>query len=350
LLVEKNASSVATEPQAPPPQTAMLQLLFGKHITYSVSAIARLGVADQMGALPIRVDQLAVRVGAHAGSLYRVMRTLACVGVFEELPEKRFSLTDVGKLLKTDAPGSLRYFAIQLGDQWSTRPWEHFTDTVRTGEDAVNKAFGKNVFELLADEPEQWEVFNRSMTNLSAAMVEPIVAAYDFSSIDRLADVGGGHGMLLSSILKRYPQMHGVVYDLPEVVSGAIEKPHFAGCHDRVEIEAGNFFERVPTGCDAYIMKFILHDWSDDHCRKILSLMRRELPEHGRVLICEQVVADGPAPVPAKFTDIEMLALTVGGKERTAAEFGELFSSAGFKLTRVIETQSPVCVLEARVA
>ena len=155
--------------------------------------------------------------------------------------------------------------------------------------------------------------------------------------------------MLLGSILKRYPQMQGVVYDLPEVVSGAIGKPHLAGSEDRVKIEAGSFFERVPSGCDAYIMKFILHDWSDDHCRQILRLMRQELPQHGRVLICEQVVADGSAPVPAKFIDIEMLALTVGGKERTAAEFGELFSSAGFRLTQVIQTESPVCVTRGAI-
>ena len=174
MLLEKNDSAVATQPQSQPPQAAMLQLLFGKHITYSLSAVARLGVADQMGILPIRVDQLATRVGAHAPSLYRVMRTLASVGVFEEVFEKRFVLTPVGELLKTDAPGSFRYFAIQLGDEWSTRPWEHFTDTVRTGEDGVTKAYGKNAFELLAEKPEEAEVFNRSMTGLSAAMVEPI--------------------------------------------------------------------------------------------------------------------------------------------------------------------------------
>ncbi|MGI8959757.1 MAG: methyltransferase [Bryobacteraceae bacterium] len=348
--MEKKTPVLAREPESPPPSAALLQLLFGKHITYSLSAIARLGVADHMSEAPVQVDELAMKTGAHSPSLYRVMRMLAGVGVFEEAPQKRFSLTPVGQLLKTDAPGSLRYFAIQLGDRWSTRAWEHFTDTVRTGEDGVTKAFGKNVFELFAEEPEQAEIFNRSMTSLSAAMLEPIVNAYDFSSINRLADVGGGRGMLLASVLTRYPQMRGVLYDLPEVISGAIREPHFSTCEERVELEAGNFFDRVPSGCDAYMMKFILHDWSDDHCRTILNLIRRELPQNGRVLVCEQVVTDSPKPTPAKFADIEMLAFTIGGKERTAAEFSDLFASAGLRLLQVIQTESPVCVLEARSA
>ncbi|MGI9069982.1 MAG: methyltransferase [Bryobacteraceae bacterium] len=350
MLLEKESPTLATEPESPPASAALLQLLFGKHITYSLSAIARLGIADHMSEAPVQVDELAMKTGAHSPSLYRVMRMLASLGVFEEMPEKRFSLTAVGQLLKTDAPGSLRYFAIQLGDRWATRAWGYFTDTVRTGEDGVTKAFEKNVFELFAEEPEQAETFNRSMTNLSAAMLEPIVNAYDFSSIDRLADVGGGRGMLLASVLTRYPQMRGVVYDLPEVLAGAICEPHFSTCKERVELEEGSFFDRVPAGCDAYIMKFILHDWSDDHCRKILNLIRRELPQNGRVLVCEQVVTASPEPTLAKFIDIDMLALTIGGKERTEAEFRDLFASAGLRLVKVIQTESPLCVLEARPA
>jgi O-methyltransferase domain len=350
MLLEKKSPPLATEPDSPPPSAALLQLLFGKHITYSLSAIARLGVADHMSETPAEVDELAVKTGAHPPSLYRVMRMLASLGVFKEAPEKRFRLTPIGQLLQTDAPGSLRYFAIQLGDCWSTRAWEHFTDTVRTGEDGVTKAFGKNAFELFDEEPEQAETFNRSMTNLSAAMLDPIVNAYDFSSITRLADVGGGRGMLLASILPRYPHMRGVVYDLPKVVAGALREPHFSSCKERVELEEGSFFERVPSGCDAYTMKFILHDWSDDHCRKILNLIRSELPQHGHVLVFEQVVTPSPEPTPAKFIDIEMLAMTIGGKERTEAEFSDLFASSGLRLVQVIQTESPVCVLEARLA
>ncbi|HSU31556.1 MAG TPA: methyltransferase [Bryobacteraceae bacterium] len=347
-LLETEDPALATEPASLPAPAVFLQLLLGKHITYSLSAIARMGVADHMDTAPVQIDELARKTGANPPSLYRVMRMLASVGVFEEVPEKSFRLTPVGQLLKTDAPGSLRYSAIQFGDQWSTRPWEHFTETVRTGENGVRKAYGKDIFELFVDLPEQAEVFNRSMTNISAAMVEPIASAYDFSSIDRLADVGGGHGMLLASILTRHPHMQGVLYDLPEVVASAGAKPHLAGCEARVRIESGSFFEHVPSGCDAYIMKFILHDWSDDHCRQILSATRKEFPTNGRILVCEQIVADGPGL--AKLVDIEMLAMTVGGKERTLAEFSDLFSSAGLRLTEVFRTESPLCILEARSA
>jgi hypothetical protein len=140
------------------------------------------------------------------------------------------------------------------------------------------------------------------------------------------------------------------VYDLPEVVAGAPGKPHFSSCQTRVEFEAGSFFDRVPSGCDAYIMKFILHDWSDEHCRTILRHIREQLPRHGRVLLCEQVLDPRPIPSPGKLLDIEMLAMTVGGKERTADEFSDLFASAGLRLVRIVETGTPVCIVEARLA
>jgi hypothetical protein len=320
---------------------SLIQLLFGKHITYAISAVARLGVPDHMAEVPVSVEDLARRTGAHAPSLYRVMRALTPVGVFEERAGRHFCLTEVGRLLQTDTPGSARYFAIQLGDSWSARSWERFTETVQTGEDCVTKAFGKNVFELFAEQPEEAATFQRSMTNLSAAVVDSLVDGYDFSPIQRLADVGGGHGLLLGSILNRHPGMQGVLYDLPEVIAGAPKQK-------RVQLQTGSFFERVPSGCDAYIMKFILHDWDDHHCRKILQLIRRELPEHGRVLICEQVITNGPDAAFAKFLDLEMLAMTAGGRERTASEFRDLLASAGLRLIEVVRTHGPLCILDAR--
>src|SRR5262249_31899752 len=188
--------------------------------------------------------------------------------------------------------------------------------------------------------------FQRAMTNATSGSSEAIVEAYGFSGIERIADVGGGHGLLLTSILRRYPKMKGVLFDRPEVVS-TLPVSALAGCDGRVSVEAGSFFERVPDGCDAYIMKGIIHDWSDEHCRTILSLMREKLPNSGRVLVCEMVVTDDPAPSPAKMLDIEMLVMTVGGKERTADEFAALFASSGFRLNRIVSTSRPICVIEA---
>ena len=329
-----------------PPPAIMMQLLFGKQLTASLAALARLGVADYMHGDFTPVEDLAERTGTHAPSLFRVMRMLASMGVFREGPDRSFALTPVGELLKTDTSGSLRYSAIMLGDEWTLRAYEHMVECIRTGEDGVTKAYGKNVFDLLAERPEQSETFQRAMTGGSALAAGAVTAAYDFSGIRRLADVGGGYGLLLASILERNPEMHGVLFDRPEVVA-QVPESRVAACDCRLTVEAGSFFERVPEGCDAYIMKHIIHDWGDEHCRTILGLMRKALPADGRVLLCELVVTDDPGPTPAKMLDIEMLVMTVGGKERTEEEFRDLFASAGFRLNRIVPTERPLCVIEA---
>jgi hypothetical protein len=274
--------SLMSDKQATTQEAQLLlgQLLFGKQMTYCLSGVARLGVADHMNATPMAVEEIAGKTGAHAPSLYRVMRVLASMGVFKEEEGKRFALTPAGELLKSDAPGTMRYFAMMFGDEWTTRAYEHFTDCLRTGQDGVSKAYGQHVFDLLADRPEQSDTFQAAMTSSSTMAGKAVTGAYDFSGIRRLADVGGGHGLLLASILRRYPKMQGVLFDRPEVV-GSVPKDQFAGCEGRIAIEAGSFFERVPDGCDAYITKHIIHDWSDEHCRTILKLMR-DKAAHGR--------------------------------------------------------------------
>ncbi len=332
-----------------PPPAAFMQLLFGKQVTYSLSGVARLGVADHMDKTARPVEELAAKTGAHAPSLYRVMRMLASLGVFREGPSRHFALTPVGALLKTDAPVSLRYMATMFGEEFSTRAYAHFTDCLRTGGDGVTQAYGKDLWQVLAEHPAPCEVFQRAMTANSSGSVPAIVEAYDFTGIERIADVGGGHGFLLASILRANPSMTGVLFDRPEVV-GSLPKNAFAGLDGRVTVEGGSFFDRVPDGCDAYIMKHIIHDWDDDHCRTILRLMRERLPKTGRVLVCDLVVGEDPAPSPAKMLDIEMLVMTVGGRERTEAEFAELFASSGLKLNRIVPavpTARPVAVIEA---
>jgi len=322
------------------------QLLFGKQMTYCLSGVARFGVADHMNATPMAVEEIAGKTGAHAPSLYRVMRMLASTGVFKEEQGKRFALTPAGELLKSDAPGTMRYHAMMLGDEWTTRAYEHFTDCLRTGQNGVSKAYGQHLFDVLAERPEQLDTFQAAMTSSSTIEGKAVIGAYDFSGIKRLADLGGGHGVLLASILRRYPQMQGVLFDRAEIIAG-MAKDQFAGCGGRITIEGGSFFERVPDGCDAYIMKHIIHDWDDEHCRTTLKLMRDKLPTDGRVLVCEMVVTDEPGPTPAKILDILMLVITMGGKERTKDEFAELFASSGLRLDRIVPTEGPICVIEA---
>ncbi len=332
--------------EAAPPPLVMMQLLFGKQLTYSLSGVARLGVADHMTGAARPVEDIASRCGAHAPSLYRVMRMLAGFGVFKEGPPRQFALTPIGELLKTDAPGSLRYMAMMFGEEFSTRAYEHIAACLRTGGDGVSAAYGKQIWEVLAERPSQCETFQHAMTSSTAISAGAIVEAYDFAGVRRLADVGGGHGYLLAAILRANPNMQGVLFDRPEV-TGSVDKSVFAGCEDRVVIETGSFFERMPDGCDAYLMKHIIHDWSDEHCRTILSLIRRKLPKDGRVLLCEMVVTDEPGPTPAKMLDIEMLVMTVGGKERTKEEFADLFASCGLRLNRIVPTARPISVIEA---
>ena len=332
--------------EAPPPAMVLMQLLFGKQLTFSLSGLARLGVADHMDGVPRPVEEIAAKAGAHAPSLYRVMRMLASFGVFREEEPRRFALTPIGALLKTGAPESMRYTAMMLGDEWSMRAYVHMTDCIRTGGDGVTMAYGKPIFDLFAERPEQAETFQRAMSGGSAIAAQSILAAHDFSGIERLADLGGGHGLLLASVLQKYPGMQGVLFDLPEVVAG-VPADRLAACGGRLRVEAGSFFERVPQGCDAYMMKHIIHDWSDEHCRTILRLIRAQWPQHGRLLVCELVMPEEPGPAPAKMLDIEMLVMTVGGKERSPREFGELFASAGLKLGRIVTTPTPISVVEA---
>lgn len=327
-------------------QQLLSQLLFGKQLFYCLSGVARLGVADHMDSEPKPVEAIAAAVGAHAPSLYRAMRALASVGVFREESGRKFALSRAGALLKSDVPGTPRYFAMMFGDEWTARAYGRIADVLRTGQDGVTQAYGKDVFDLLTEQPEQLATFQAAMTSGSALSARAVTDAYDFTGIRRMADVGGGHGGLLAAILERYPEMQGVLFDRPEVVSG-VPSERFAACADRITIEPGSFFDRVPDGCDAYIMKHIIHDWGDQQCRAILKLMRDRLPPDGRVLVCDMVVSDEPGPTPAKMLDIEMLVVTVGGKERSADEFRDLFASAGLKLNRIVPTARPICVIEA---
>ena len=336
-------------PQQLPPEAQLLNLMFGQTIFSCLGALAKLGVADHMSiAQPIDVAALAALAGAHEPSLYRALRVLASLGVFTQTG-RAFQLTEMGALLRTDHPRSLQRLNSTWFDEWRHRAYEHFAETLRTGTNGVELAYGKHVWEYFNDKPDQGHTFNEAMTSFSRASGAAILAAFDFWGIKRLADVGGGHGLLLASILRKYPDMQGVLFDRAPVIEEAKAAGHFAGMEARISFEAGSFLETVPTGCDAFISKHIIHDWHDEGCLKILRLMRDRLPAHGRVLVCDMVVNETPEPSPAKLLDIEMLSCTVGGKERTEPEFAELFSAAGLRLERIVTTQGPVCVVEGRV-
>jgi len=330
-----------------PPSAMLMQLIIGGCVAQCMSVAAHLGLADRMTKGPQASEELARACGAHALSVYRLCRALANAGVFEEHDGKRFSLTPMGECLRTDISGSMAGVAKMFGDRWHAAAWAELLHSVRTGEPAFPKVYGEGLFEWFGTHREEAEIFNEAMTSFSSTTAEAVVAAYDFSSFTRLADIGGGHGFLLASILKANPKVQGVLVDLPQVVEGAKDLLAKNGVEQRCEIVGGDFFKTVPEGCDAYMMKHIIHDWGDETCTTLLRHCVQGLAPGGRVLVLEQVVPPRGVPSMAKIVDIEMLVMTHGGYERTEAEFAELFSRAGLRLSGVVPTASPVALLEA---
>ena len=322
----------------------MRRLVGGYATSIAVSVVAELGIPDLLAGGPLSVAELARRVGAHEDFLRRVLRYLASEGVFAAEPDDRFGLTAMSEYLRSDAASSLRPRAVFLGSAACWTAWGKLLNAVRSGRSALHEAFGETLFEYAARHPEAAASFNRFMTDQTAASVEALLDAYDFSGIRQLVDVGGGRGALVAGVLARYPAMRGILFDMPAVVAGA--SPTLAGLDGRCQAIGGSFFERVPDGADAYAIKFVLHDWTDEDCLRILRNCRKAMAPGGRVLVIEHVLpADGRADF-ARFMDLNMLAMTPGGRERTEAEFVRLLAAADFRLQRTVVTAIDLCVLE----
>jgi len=273
--------------------------------------------------------------------LYRVLRALASVGVFAEVEPKSFALTPTAYPLSTRSEGSVRNMVHWIADPFHYPIWSELFATVKTGKPAIEIVHGKQTFETLFSDPGIARSFNDGMTNISARTAPAILAAYDFSGVRKLVDVGGGHGHLLRSILKRYPEIEGTLYDLESVVQGAAHG-------ERLNLVAGDMFASVPAAADAYMMQHIIHDWDDASASKILTNCRKALDgvPGGKVLLLEGVIQHGNEPDPNKFLDLEMLTMCTG-KERTEEQYRELLASAGLRLNRVVPTREMVNVIEA---
>jgi SAM-dependent methyltransferase len=334
----------SNNPNEPPPQIALLQMMTGFWVSQSIYVVARLGIADLLRDGPKTSEELAEKAGAHGPTLCRLLRALSGLGIFAEDEHRRFSLTPLAEPLRS-GPNSLRAMAIHMGEDPSWAAWGKLLDCVRTGEVGFKLAHGTEVFPYYAEHRESLEPFNEAMTNLSEAVIRTIVPAYDFSSIHKLVDIGGGHGSLLAAVLKANPNLRGVLFDLPPAVEGARERLTGEGVADRAEFVAGDFFESVPAGGDAYLMKLIIHDWDEERAVKILKNCHSAMADGGRLLLIESVVPAGNEPSFSKGMDLQMLIMT-GGRERTEAEYRELLAAGGFILTRVIPTESPMSIIE----
>jgi len=324
----------------------VLELLTGAWTAQAIYVAAKLGIPDELATRPLPASEVARRVNADADAVYRLMRALAARGVLRHRRDGTFKLTSIGKALRTGTPGSVRDFALFLGHPLRWEDWGNLLYSVQTGKPSVDMLRGMPFFEYIDTDPDLAEAFNNAMTAGSEFAIYAVLAAYDFSGYRRIIDVGGGHGRLLSKILATVPDARGVLYDLPAVVEGAGPELTKAGVAARCEVVGGSFFDAVPEGGDTYLMKAILHDWSDDDALKILANVRNAITPGGKLVLLESVLPERSSSDIGLLIDLEML-VAVGGRERTQAEWADLLGRAGFRLNRVVHTATQVSIVEA---
>ncbi len=324
----------------------VMQLATGYIGSAALQVAVKLKIADHIADGRSTTADLARAAGVQEDPLYRVLRTLASVGVFEETSPRTFALTPPAAALR-DQPATLYPMVLWMCDPFHFRAYADTMHSIETGQPAVEKTVGMPVFEYFATQPELSATFNAAMVAFSGMVVPAVLEVYDFTGITVLVDVAGGHGGVLSGVLKRYPAMRGILADLGHVIAGARPRLEAEGVADRCETAVIDMFKAVPAGGDAYIMKHIIHDWDDARAGLILRNIRDVLPPNGRVILIDSVVAPGNEPDLAKFIDLEMLVMP-GGRERSADEFRALFDANGLELTRIVPTKSPLAVIEGK--
>ena len=325
-------------------------MLRGSLVTQLIHVAARLGIADLLGDEPRTADELAKAVGAHPHALYRVLRALASLGIFAERKDGRFVLTPLAEPLRSDAPASLRGSAILYGEPWWWGPCGQLLRSVLTNQAGFDHFHGADLFKYLEEHPDAAHLFNDHQTNMTRQDAATVITAYDFSGLETIVDVGGGYGTLLAGVLKAHPPARGILFEQESVIEAARTRIQAEGVEDRCQLVVGDFFQSVPGGGDAYILKDVIHDWEDDRAVKILRNCRRAITTRrdtaARILLIEKVIPPGNAAFTGKLTDITMLLMT-GGHERTREEYRRLLETAGLQMTRAVETRGPSTVLEA---
>jgi hypothetical protein len=325
----------------------LMNVLAGKWASQAVGVVADLRVADLLKNSTKTAAEIAKATETSADGMYRLLRALAGIGLFTESAGQRFRLTPLGQCLRTDAALSVGGFARFMGHDSTWRPWGQLQHSVRTTEPAFDRVFGMPIFDYLGGTPEAASVFQGAMTSISTMEGTAAVDAYDFSRLSSVVDVAGGHGLLIAKVLKSNRKMRGVLFDLPNVVSGAGPVLHAHGVANRCQVVGGSFFDAVPEGADAYMMKHIIHDWDDDRAIQILRTCHRAMNARGVLLIIDVVLDSKNAGHYGHLLDLEMLVLTPRGRERTKAEFDRLLKRSGFKLRRGVPTDGYLSIVEA---
>jgi hypothetical protein len=331
------------------PHVQLIEMATAHWLSRIVYVAAKLNLADHLSNGSRTAEELAELTGTHAPSLYRLMRTLAHLGILTEDDAHRFALTQLGEALKTGAPGSARPTILTMAGDLFLSGFGQLLYSVQTGKSGFEKSLGMPIFDWFAKNPEIASLFSETMVGFHGAEPAAVAAAYDFSGLKTIVDMGGATGNLLTTVLGHVPGARGILFDLPHVVRDATALIQSRGLSNRVTIEAGSFFERVPSGGDAYLLSHVIHDWSEEQCLTILGHCRKAMTPGSRLLLIEMVLPPGNAPHPGKVLDIMML-VGPGGRERTEQEYGELLAKAGFRLVRVVPTESSVSIVEAALA
>jgi hypothetical protein len=326
------------------PHQQLDRMITAYWISQAIYAAAKFSIADHLAAGPRSVEELASATSTRPDALYRLLRALASVGIFAEGEPRRFSLTPLAEPLRSDLPGSKRALALMSGDE-QFRAWAEIDYSIQTGKPSFEKVYGQPVFDYLRDHPTQAQIFDAAMVGIHGRESAALLDAYDFSGCGVLADIGGGNGSQIITVLERYPAMKGILFDLPHVIERARSQIASAGCQDRCELVGGSFFDAVPQGADFYTLRHIIHDWDDEKSLAILGNCQQAMSASSKLLVVESVIPPGNEPFNGKLLDLVML-LIPGGKERTQDEYRALFAEAGLELTRVVPTGTEVSIIE----
>jgi hypothetical protein len=314
--------------------------------TTALMTAAKIGLPDALADGPLSPEEMAARIGVGQQAVARLMRDLTGTGVLKSAGAGRYALTELGQFLRSDVPGSARAFYQMFGGPLGQGMIGGEAPLVNPGKTAFEQVLGAPIFEYMAAHPDDGTIFNNAMVSIGSAIGTPPIHAYDFSGLSQIVDVGGGHGQLAREVLRANPAMKGIVYDRANVIAETQVEIERAGLADRCQAVAGDFFESVPAGADCYALRLVIHDWDDQEAETILRHCRKGITIEGRLLIFEIVMPESDDPHPAKGMDWVMLSC-VTGQERTEAEYAEILDRAGFRLTRVVPSPSPMSVVEA---
>jgi len=339
--------TVSPQTISPPPAALLLRKLDGFIIERLVYAAAKLGIADLLSDGPRGTTGLAQQLSVNEPALYRMLRALASQGIFEENGPRSFTHTELSRSLCAGVPGSIRSLILFRGGDFVRQSFGKILYSIETGKAASDKLFGSSAPQFRREHGEMAALFDQAMTEFSALAAAALVGTYDFGAWGSLMDLGGGNGFFLAAVLKAYPGLRGVLADLPDVVERALQRGFLAGeLASRSSVQSCDFFQEVPAGCRAYLLKTVILDWNDEQAHRILVNCRKAVPDDGVLLLIDFFLTQENGSSSGALLDIPMLVLT-GGQVRTIDEIRQLAADAGFRLNRVISTPAEYSIIEA---